>query len=231
MYPQSALGYVRIKLRDNTYRSASGTLIAPDLVLTAAHAVYDKIAKEKYENIEFIPGLNNLNTPFGISNVTKTYVPEAYISTGKDENYALLVLEGTPGLQAGYFGLHIAKSEVLLGKTVRLYGYPEYLGSTNERSGLKQLSTNCRHQLWGMEAKFEQFVSNIDESESIIRVEIQTTPGQDGSGLFYQSEDGKYYVIGINVHGTETGECLSTATTITEKTFDQIMNWIGQSKQ
>jgi hypothetical protein len=45
------------------------------------------------------------------------------------EDYALLVLDGTPGAQTGYFGLHVAEKELLkeMKPYLNVIGYPGYV--------------------------------------------------------------------------------------------------------
>jgi V8-like Glu-specific endopeptidase len=44
-----------------------GSLIAPNLVLTAAHNVYSKNTNSQAEFLTFIPGIVDINSLFGIS--------------------------------------------------------------------------------------------------------------------------------------------------------------------
>ena len=137
-------------------------MIGTDLVLTAAHNIYDcKGSKEKYSNIEFIPGINE---PFGKFQVIESYVPDEFLKTWEQEDYALLVLDGIPGKYAGYFGLHVAERQLLKGKELNIIGYPGFVRTKDEKSELVMLSGTGRHQLWGMKGrsgflKMERMVS------------------------------------------------------------------------
>ena len=85
-------------LGNGFYKTGTGILIGSDLVLTAAHNVYDYDGtKEKYANIVFIPGINEEAIPLGKFNVIESYVPDKYLETWKQEDYALLVVDGNPG--------------------------------------------------------------------------------------------------------------------------------------
>ena len=69
-FPYSVHGLVRVELGNGSYITGTGILIGPDLVLTAAHNIYDvKETKQKYASIEFIPGINEKEIPFGIFKV------------------------------------------------------------------------------------------------------------------------------------------------------------------
>ena len=72
-----------------------GTLIAPNLVLTAAHNVFSKNYNSKAEFLTFIPGILESNSLYGISIkrsiVNKVYFNENYITSNNAiYNYAIL---------------------------------------------------------------------------------------------------------------------------------------------
>ena len=70
-FPYSVHGIVRADLGEGRYVTGSGILIGPDLVLTAAHNLFSESdrTKEKYTKVEFIPGINEGLTPFGVFKV------------------------------------------------------------------------------------------------------------------------------------------------------------------
>ena len=223
-FPYSVHGLVRAELGNGSYVTGTGILIGANLVLTAAHNVYDyQETKEKYAKIEFIPGINDHATPFGVFTVIESYVPDEYLETWEQEDYALLVLNGSPGTRAGYFGLHVAEKKLLKGKEIHILGYPGYVKDKNNE--LQVLSSEGKHQLWGMSAKTWFF-----EDDTLISYsDILTTAGQSGSGVYYRIEGtDEYYIIGIHVLG---GDAHNSATWITRKRFDRIKEWIGQSKR
>ena len=232
-FPYSVHGIVKIDSGEGKYKTGTGILIGTDLVLTAAHNIYDcKGSKEKYSNIEFIPGMNEQEMPFGIFKVVESYVPEEFLKSWDREDYALLVLEGVPGVFAGYFGLHVAEKDRLKGRELHVIGYPGSVRTKDERNKLKMLSGRGKHQLWGMKGK-SWFFENGENDEFLINyVDILTTPGQSGSGVFYQVEGTQeYYVIGVHVLGREGEGTYNSATWITRKRFSQLRKWVDQSRR
>ena len=94
---------VRFK-EDGTPMWGSRVLIGTNIVLTAAHNVYndEKPFRKRYSHIKFIPGANEDEAPFGEIEVDQVFAPEEYINhkeVDDDENgmssanYALLILK------------------------------------------------------------------------------------------------------------------------------------------
>ena len=234
-FPYSVHGLVRVDRGNGSYRTGTGILIGPDLVLTAAHNICDyEETKQKYASIEFIPGINEEETPFGIFKVVESYVPDEFPKTWEKEDYALLILEGAPGNLAGYFGLHVAEQEIIKEKNKELHiiGYPGYVRTKDERNKLKFLSKKGRHQLWGMKGEGWLEVDKENGEFLINYANILTTGGQSGSGVFYHDKvTGEYYVIGVHILGRGGEGGYNSGTWITNSRFSQIEKWISQARK
>lgn len=226
-FPNSVHGIVRADLGNGNYKTGTGILIGVDLVLTAAHNIYDyQGTREKYSKIEFIPGINEQEMPFGIFNVIEAFVPDEYLKTWKEDDYGLLVLDETAGTLAGYFGLHAADKELLKGKELNVFGYPACLYRKDARDVVETLSGEGRHQLWGMREKNWSFEAGGSGDFFIKYGDIHTSAGQDGGGVFYQVKGtNEYYVIGIHGCGDDS------ATWITKKRLNQIEKWVSQARK
>ena len=162
---------------------------------------------------------------------SKSYVPDEFSGTREKEDYALLVLDGIPGNQAGYFGLHSAEKQEFIGKELWIIGYPGHVRTQDKTNQLQMLSTQGRHQLWGMKTKSWYFYAGEDD-EFHIGYDILTTPGQSGSGVFYQKEGtDEYYVIGVHIFGRTDKDSYNSATWLTKKRCRQITEWVGQSRR
>ncbi len=236
VFPYSVHGIVRANVGKENYITGSGILIGSNLVLTAAHNIYDcNGTKEKYSKIEFIPGINEQEIPFGIFEVVESYVPDDFLKTWEKEDYALLVLSGTAGARTGYFGLNIAEKEFLKGKELNIIGYPWHVRTQDEKNELKYLSEEGSYQLWGMKGKPDRWFFEDGENEFFVNYpDILTTVGQSGSGVYYEIEnEGKpeYYVIGIHILGRKELDSYNSAIWITKERFDQIKQWISQSRR
>lgn len=76
-FPHNAIGAITFRhhtIQGKNINNGTGFLVAPNLVLTVAHNVYDKIGKKEYLDIQFYPSLyGRLNNPI---KVTAYRIPE-----------------------------------------------------------------------------------------------------------------------------------------------------------
>ena len=226
-FPQCTHGMVIIKESESetTMKWGSGVLIGPDLVLTAAHDVYDnqKPVRKKYPYIRFIPGANGDEAPFGEIEVQDMFVPEKFISyQGEEENYALLILTTPIGREIGYCGLEAISVEHLdrlKDQGISVVGYPT-LEKMKEKS----------------EISFEQWrergiIHKIEAETGIIYYDATAGPSQGGGGVFSEVEKTKnyraFFVIGVHV-GRDKDSAL--ACMITKERFQELLQFINASE-
>ena len=198
----------------NKTKWGTGVLIASDIVLTAAHNIYDytKPARAKYPSIKFIPGANGKEAPFGEIDVEEVYAPETYIhhkdSALCSEDYALLFLKVAVGIETGFFGLHIASEELLKSRQISVVGYP----------GDKLADKEGMLEQWGEKT----IVDSFDHKNEHISYHVNASLGQSGSGVIYEDDKGDFYVIGVHLN---KGHHLSSACWLTKDRFDLIHKW------
>jgi V8-like Glu-specific endopeptidase len=112
VYPYRAAGKLFFKIGTSSY-ICSASLIKPGIVVTAAHCVANYGQRQFYSSWQFVPGYRNGAAPFGTWTAKTAYVLTAYYN-GTDncavygvvcpDDVALIVLNGTPGNNAGWFG-------------------------------------------------------------------------------------------------------------------------------
>ena len=78
-WPSSAHGLVVTKYEGSSFWG-SGTLIASNVVLTAAQNLYCRKSKAFTDSVEFLPALNGHLLPFGKAKVEDFFVPAEYIA-------------------------------------------------------------------------------------------------------------------------------------------------------
>jgi V8-like Glu-specific endopeptidase len=111
-YPYRAAGKLFFKIGASTYL-CSASMIKPGIVVTAAHCVANYGQHQFYTGWQFTPGYRNGAAPYGVWGATTAYVLSSYYN-GTDGCYqygvicpddvAVIVLNGTPGNSAGWFG-------------------------------------------------------------------------------------------------------------------------------
>ena len=111
-YPYRPAGKLFFKIGANSY-ICSASLIKRGIAVTAAHCVANYGRRQFYGSWQFVPGYRNGAAPFGVWGAKTAYILSAYYN-GTDgcavygvvcpDDVALIVLTGTPGNSAGWFG-------------------------------------------------------------------------------------------------------------------------------
>jgi V8-like Glu-specific endopeptidase len=129
-FPNDAVVYVTDTIDGIEYQ-ASGVLIAPDEVLTAAHVVWSTTGGAA-SDIEVSPGYNEGDAPFGTVGVkTYEYYPvddSGDKITGQQSQFDFAVLYLSSPLSLGSFGLLANYG----GGTANVSGYPAYLDGAQD---------------------------------------------------------------------------------------------------
>jgi len=214
-WPNSVHGMVYMTFRSGSGAWGSGTLIAPNLVLTAAHNLYDTDIYNgqpvgRAKEVKFYPAKNGREIPFKEQSVRDFYYPEEYTKDGS-EDYGLLVLDNPVGEMTGYFGVSVLHPDKVKVLKINVTGYP----------GDKVAGKDKVHEMWGMEGR----ATNIDQD--FIEYEIDTYRGQSGSGVWYQ-EGENYFVTGIHVLGDNIRP-VNKATLLTKDRYKKIREWAENS--
>lgn len=122
-----------MKYSDGTY-VGSGTLIAPDLVLTAAHNVYNTSTRKWASKVVAVPGQNGNSTPYGTYTASNYFILRKYKMAGSNaaqfqQDVAVVKLSRKVSSKVGYLGVSTGG---YTGQRVQVTGYPSYSASKSD---------------------------------------------------------------------------------------------------
>ncbi|AGL47882.1 trypsin-like peptidase domain-containing protein [Streptococcus suis] len=159
--------------------SGSGVMISKDIVLTAAHCVYNSRNKEYYQNVKVVPSATwngeTFTAPLGYSVAQETEVLSGYLTGDSTQDIGVIKLQSSLGNQTGY--LEIAVQQANVGQYIKTIGYP------GDRLGM-----------YLSEGKI------ISSSGSTITYNLDTSGGQSGSPILNEANQ----IIAIHYAGNQT---------------------------
>lgn len=216
-WPHSAHGIIQATFPNDNKILRSGTLIAPNLVLTAAETLCNNKGIRATQ-VTFYPGINGQITYFEEQNVKDNfYFPEEY-KNDPAENYGLLVLEKPIGEITGYFGISVLPPEEIRKLKLHVTGYAD----DREEKTYKMCTTG---------------IEPTSFNRGLIDYPMVNSWNPSGAGVWYKDDNGNPYVAAVSLpsNGISTfklEEGLSeepssyTATLLTKARYDKIREWV-----
>ncbi|MDI3340743.1 MAG: trypsin-like peptidase domain-containing protein [Sphaerobacter sp.] len=185
-FPTSAVVFLGLYDRfDNFIGFCSGNFIGPDVVLTAAHCLWDTDVGGWIANVRVVPGRDGVVEPYGWDLGESFWVPTGWIqsaATADELDWGLVKLPSPAlGYATGWFQLGVLTTQSLLD--------PSFQPTTVGYPGDKPLGT-----MW---ATVKPAFLAVDHST--LYHDLDMYPGQSGSAVF-RGRDG--VIVGINVRQT-----------------------------
>ncbi|QHI96700.1 trypsin-like serine protease [Xylophilus rhododendri] len=194
-------------------KTATGWLVAPDLIVTAAHVVFDLTYKRWSFDITFYAGADGTVEPSTRSQMKQVWLDQTFVDEGKAGrstqiyDWAILRLQDPIGQQTGWMGVEWSPEvDAFAGARASMAGYPGVVENANVTG-----------TLWLSE---EQVLTSAPDQ---FRVDIDGTKGQSGAPV-YLADD--YTAIGLFT-GSFQGVEFNWTRRITHQIYSLIRNLAG----
>lgn len=189
---------VKWSVKEEDYGEGTGIMIAPNVILTAAHNVYggkdfnsDNFSDNKgiAEWIRVIPGAYKSQNgdlfkpgPAGIISPKIYYINTRWMDSGdRRYDYAIIELPTQAGNITGYFGVK-HYDDNWKDETAIVAGYPKEV--TGQTSGI--------FDQWYMEGKI------ISDNDGLLKYEMDTSVRQSGGPVYLTESSGSMKLIGVH---------------------------------
>ena len=206
-YPYSTSAYVEATFKniDSIVISrGSASFIKDNVLITAAHVVYDRESKTEATEVKIMPAATPDSNPFGEIKVKEVRYLKEFRNTDPDElttyDLAVLILEEPIGAQLGTLGLpnNLENTKNL---DVTITGYPSF------NKYIKQMYTDTK--------------AVLQDTNDFLFYQVDTLPGASGSAVY----DSNNRIVGVHTNGSKS-EQMNYAVKLNEKALSFIYSVI-----
>lgn len=207
-----ALCALWIKFSNGEVGEATGFFVAPRVVVTAGHAVYDhRNGRGPAVTIAVFPGVNaaiplqnGASHPFGSARAWSIRVtPQWYSYKHPEYDFACVVLPTNPPTTSRDLPFAEPDAPTLMSRPAALNGYP---------------AEQAFAELWGMNGPIRQV-----ELRRLV-YDIDTSEGQSGAPLTVRDDYGVRFAVGVHSGGDYGG---NSAIRLAGFAYDKLQEWIA----
>lgn len=208
-YPYKCIGKIEIHYKDsNNPEVGTGTLVANNVVLTAAHVLTPDSTRGEVSHIYFYPGRNGSETN-GVFTISRACIPKKYTNAATDferDKYDYAV---------GILSLGANKGKINLGGYGTAYNFSNILRTQATLIGYPA----------GRGSKMYRHKGTIDmvseDGAYLLYYQMDSEGGQSGAPLI-RYDNGNYYIVGIHIKGATSLLNMNKGRYITKNIYDLV---------
>lgn len=199
--PYRQIVHLEIEYASGRYLTGSGTMIGPDLILTAAHNVYDVETGEWAREVYAAPGRNGLEqNPYEVYDADSFAILSGYQVEGASQ-YDMAVIKLSQKVDSQVGQLEVVKTAAI-GQRIQVPGFP--------------FATPDKQYLM-----YTMFGEIQSISEKVIYYQIDTEGGQSGSPVL----NDKGQIVGVHIAGfTNDSEYVVNGARIVDGEAEKLIN-------
>jgi glutamyl endopeptidase len=204
-YPASATSQVYIydsysrQAVDEDLLCTGGIVGAANLLVTAAHCVYDPEVGRWYDDWVVYPGRKNKNkAPFGACSWERIYVHRKWVTTGRREyDTAAVILDCNVGDRTGWYGARQSSGNGFIAGTHEIYQYPG-----DKPFGTQWYDAGPWSQVGSFREGVATRVAPAGRAVNGAVYLIDTAPGSSGASVIHAEGPEDYYLTAVHSAGS-----------------------------
>lgn len=211
VFPWSAVVWLRGHY-DHKNNKCTGALVASNVVLTAAHCLYDKDDDAWALSIDVAPGKVGKQEPFGKLSTEWYLVAETFVTADsfdeKKHDWGLVVLPEHIGWQTGWFRIDMAE-------TAEFFAYPLHIASYPDDDDCTDCPYDGRTLFYDTDKAFyvaDLFVDHL----------VDTLSGSSGAGIWMEKSCDLPQLVAVHRGGYTSGE-ENTSTRLIPEVVEEIV--------